>query len=261
MLLVKLAIILFSLLLCNPTPGTCETTIKPPLLIAHAGGIINERSYTNSLEALNHNYGKGHRFFEVDFSWTTDGELVAIHDWESTFRAQFIVPPNIDKIPSKAQFINVKSKMGLTQLSLDDVFAWVLQKDKTYIVTDIKEDNLKALTKIASNTYYKKVVIPQIYSFDEYEDVLKLGFENIILTIYKMKKIIRSDVVEFAVKKKPFAVTMPLSFAQSGLASSLKDRDIVVYAHTINDPNLFESLKTNGVYGVYTDRLTDSAER
>jgi hypothetical protein len=49
--------------------------IQPPLFIAHAGGAIGHYTYTNSLEALNSNYEKGFRFFEIDLSWTSDGDL------------------------------------------------------------------------------------------------------------------------------------------------------------------------------------------
>jgi len=45
---------------------------QPPIIIAHAAGAVNGRTYTNSLEAFEYNYAKGHRFFEVDFSWTSD---------------------------------------------------------------------------------------------------------------------------------------------------------------------------------------------
>ncbi len=38
-----------------------------PLMIAHAGGGINEHNYSNSLEALEYSYNKGFRAFEMDF--------------------------------------------------------------------------------------------------------------------------------------------------------------------------------------------------
>src|SRR5210317_451008 len=74
------------------------SNISPPVFIAHAGGSLNGQKYTNSLEALNLNYQKGHRFFEVDFSWTSDEGLVAIHDWGKNaefFQKKFHVPSKI----------------------------------------------------------------------------------------------------------------------------------------------------------------------
>jgi glycerophosphoryl diester phosphodiesterase len=69
------------------------------------------------LEALNENYGKGFRFFEIDFSWTSDGKLVAIHDWQGALSGMYIVSEGMG-IPTEAEFVNLKMKAGLTQLSL-----------------------------------------------------------------------------------------------------------------------------------------------
>ena len=63
------------------------------LRIAHAGGQIENETYTNSLEALNANFKEGFRVFEIDFSWTTDTQLVCLHDWEQSFERSFGVAP------------------------------------------------------------------------------------------------------------------------------------------------------------------------
>lgn len=49
--------------------------------IAHAGGAVQGKTYTNSLEALNASYKKGFRLFELDIIKTSDGEFVAAHNW------------------------------------------------------------------------------------------------------------------------------------------------------------------------------------
>lgn len=53
-----------------------SNTQAKPLMIAHAGGGINGLSYSNSIEALDLNYDKGFRIFELDFSWTSEGQSV-----------------------------------------------------------------------------------------------------------------------------------------------------------------------------------------
>ena len=55
--------------------------VKPTKYIAHAGGGINNITYSNCLEALNLNYKLGHRVFEIDFSCTSDNKLISLHDW------------------------------------------------------------------------------------------------------------------------------------------------------------------------------------
>ena len=51
--------------------------------MAHAGGGINGATYTNSIAAMNLNYSKGFRYFEIDFNTTSDANIVCVHDWKS----------------------------------------------------------------------------------------------------------------------------------------------------------------------------------
>jgi len=250
--------VIFSFAYCIASEGE----ITPPLYIAHAGGAIENQTYTNSLEALNLNYGKGFRFFEMDFSWTSDSALVAIHDWgeTDTFRQMFYVPPDMT-IPTKAQFLQLKSKTGLTQLSLEDVLRWANEKGDVFIVTDVKNDNVKALQKIDTDfRKYKKYIIPQVYKYKEYYEVKKLGYSNIILTLYKMK-IDPKEVINFARNNSLFAVTMNERTTQSGLAYYLYRYHTRVYTHTINDINFFNSLRKIGVFGIYTDYIAPLNEQ
>ena len=60
-----------------------------PKYIAHAGGGIGGASYTNSRDAFDANYRRGFRFFETDLNWTSDDQLVLIHDWEASFVDHF----------------------------------------------------------------------------------------------------------------------------------------------------------------------------
>ena len=68
----------FLLLLANE--ALSQGALQRPR-IAHAGGQFNGATYTNSLEALDQNYEAGFRAFEIDLSFTSDGELVCLHDW------------------------------------------------------------------------------------------------------------------------------------------------------------------------------------
>ena len=53
-----------------------------PCTIAHAMGGIDGYAYSNSMEAFEENYAKGHRLFEVDLHFTSDGKLVLWHSWD-----------------------------------------------------------------------------------------------------------------------------------------------------------------------------------
>ena len=248
----RLACLLFGCI-AGPQTVAAEDRIVPPVFIAHAGGEINGQAYTNSLEAFNFNYAKGFRFFEVDLSWTADDELVATHDWEVFIDTH--AGASSGSIPTKAQFLKYKSTQGLTQLSFDDILKWDEEKGDAYVITDVKTDNLKAINRIPANLRGpNSIIIPQVYSFFEYDQAIALGFKNIILTLYKM----RIDPVarlEFATVRKPFAVTMHWPLVRTGLARLLQRNNTVVYAHTVNDMETFLELQSLGVHGIYTDAL------
>jgi glycerophosphoryl diester phosphodiesterase len=242
-----------TLILVNASVGIASN-VTQPMFIAHAGGEIHDQTYTNSLEALEFNYRRGFRFFEVDFSWTSDGELVAIHDWDQYYDAAF-VSPGKSKPPTRAEFLRLKARNGLTQLTLIDVLRWAREKKDAFIVTDIKSENIKALRKILrEHEDLAHYLIPQVYSYEEYAAARKLGFQKVILTLYMMK-INPSEVIDFAARNSPFAVTMPWKVAESGLAYYLYRNGTFVYAHTINDIAEFAALKKIGVGGIYTDNI------
>ena len=143
----------------------------------------------------------------------------------------------------------------LTQMSLDDLINWMIKYPDTHIITDIKSNNLEGLNKI-SKEYpgLRYRFIPQIYSFKEYEQVKKIGFENIILTLYVMNYDDVS-VIKFLKNHKVSALTMWDSRANKEFIKKLKKLGVFVYVHTVNNIDTKNKLKILGVDGFYTDFL------
>jgi len=228
---------------------------QPPRLIAHAAGALNGRTYTNSREAFDANYTKGHRYFEADFSWTSDAKLVLIHDWTATFIRWF----NAKGLPTLKQFKSINMKHQMTQMTLDDLYSWLLEHKDAYIVTDVKTNNVAALRMISGTAgKLKERFIPQIYALTEFKTVRQLGFKDIILTLYRLN-LPDEEILEFVNNNELFAVTMPAVRAMStSLAKNLKKKDVFVFAHTINSLEIWEKLQYQGVSGIYTDFLTQT---
>lgn len=223
-----------------------------PDYIAHAGGLINGRAYTNSLEALNHNYTRGFRFFELDISWTTDRKLVLIHDWKGTLTNSFGVGEGQLSLNAFSALID---RDGLTQMTIPQLAQWVSEHPDVSIVTDIKEDNISALKQIAQ--HYPQLaehLVVQIYNNEEYEPVRQLGFDRIILTLYR-SGYGDEEVLRSAASRTHVPVTMPVYRADAGLARKLKEFNVFVYVHTVNEPCAEVKLRNMGVDGFYTDKL------
>lgn len=229
-----------------------DTRVLPEALISHAGARIEELSYTNSKEAIDKSYENGYRFIELDFEWTTDGNLALIHDWDSYVNSAFSVE---SKMYSTEEFKGFKMIKGLTQMVLEDLAEWLYEHDDVYIVTDIKRDNVEAL-KLIRDRYPDLIhqFIPQIYGIDQFIPVQGLGYTNIILTLYA-SNYTDEELIDFVNRHEIFAITMPISKARTELPNKLKNANIFVYAHTINREDLRQELEANGVDGFYTDDL------
>ncbi len=207
--------------------------------VAHAGGGINKRMYTNSLEALDLNYALGFRYFEIDLLQTADHRLVCLHDWEISAKAmlgQAVGEP----LTLSAFKQRIKARASLTPCTEETLKTWLEKHPDAYVVTDIKDANitlLKRLIHIIPEA--KRQIIPQVYQPENMETVAGMGFEQIIWTVYRYTGS-NEDIVENAKKlknKTRLAVTIPEYRAKSRLPARLKKLDIPTYVHTINDPD------------------------
>lgn len=112
-----------------------QTSLKsdPNRYLAHAGGEIDGNRYTNSLEAIDYNYSRGFRVFEIDIIQTSDGHLVCAHDWESWQRFtgyEGNIPPTLDT------FLKHKIKKDYTALSLAQLSNWFKKHPDAILFTD-----------------------------------------------------------------------------------------------------------------------------
>ncbi|KKL49692.1 hypothetical protein LCGC14_2312970, partial [marine sediment metagenome] len=260
----------------KPAPGSSSITLSPadirfltgmpqgkiqPLRIAHAGGAVGGKNDTNSFDALNHNINKGFTYFELDFNFTSDGQLACIHDWEGSFKRQFGF--DAASVPSLKEFKRlVKDNSQFDICTLESLIPWLKEHPTAKIVTDVKgEENIRALRIMAERIPdFGSRVIPQIYYPESYSIVKDIGFEDVIWTLYRYKGS-NNDVLKWADKfKGRFAITMPEYRAKSTLPILLAKEHIPTYVHTINErerANFY--LNFVGITELYTDLLRPGA--
>lgn len=107
--------------------------------VAHGGGAIDGYTVTNSLEAVENALSKGVKYIELDLQLTSDGRLVATHDW-STFRMQTGADKVGDIPMSFNEFRRARIYERFTPLTaemIDSLFA--VHKD-AFLVTDKTDD-------------------------------------------------------------------------------------------------------------------------
>ena len=230
-------------------PAAVAPAVGRPGLMAHAGGAVQGMDYTNSLDALEANFAAGHRLFELDFEWTADGKLVCIHDWREIHDRLF---PDADRRPTSASFASRRMREGLRPMTLGRLKQWLESHPDARIITDIKSRNLQGLAVLAGSLD-KQRIIPQIYDFPEYEEVRRLGYDHVILTLYLLRAE-DASVLGFAESHPLFAVTMPAKKAKkSGLPRALEKAGVPVCIHTVNDATEVKMFQEMGISCFYTD--------
>lgn len=242
----------FLLLLANE--ALSQGALQRPR-IAHAGGQFNGATYTNSLEALDRNYGAGFRAFEIDLSFTSDGELVCLHDWGESFTRSFGLPPTSPVSLLEFERL-VRERSQVDKCTLDSLMRWLVAHEEAFLVTDIKERNLEALAHIsAEHPQALSRTIPQIYQPAEYQVVKSLGYDELIWSLYLYSGGTQS-ALNYVREMDLWAVTMNTERAEGELPNLLQQLGVPTYVHTINQYADLLYLRTRGIDEIYTDSLS-----
>jgi glycerophosphoryl diester phosphodiesterase len=226
-----------------------------PLMIAHAGGGFNGQNYSNSLEALELNYNKGFRYFEIDFSWTSDQQLVCLHDWGKRFKKTFGFKTKHALSYEKFQYL-LNNTNKLHPCTLETLEIWLLEHPDVTIITDVKYNNIKAIAKIIKQ--YPNLLnrlIPQFYQPKEYAILKDMGFKQLIWILYQFEGKL-SSVVGYVNNMDLLAISMRASQAKKKFAKQLIVNGENIFVYTINNQKALEKLvKKHQVSGIYTDFL------
>lgn len=146
-----------------------------PILIAHAGGAIDGKIYTNSREALLNAAASGYKYIEFDLHFTSDSVLVATHSW-SDFNEQTGFAEYGDSVPSAADFFSRRIYGKYTPLSAAEIDSFFMANEHLYLVTD----------KISSPDlldYHfpmlKERMVVEAFSYDDYVELCRRGYGQV----------------------------------------------------------------------------------
>ncbi|OEF87920.1 glycerophosphodiester phosphodiesterase family protein [Vibrio splendidus] len=144
-------------------------------LIAHAGGGIDGFKYTNSLEAVEKSIESGFKMIELDLLVSSDGKIVAVHDWNS-----FHMMTNSNKNgPIASEEFELKTiNDNYHTLNISEAIE-ILSENEVVLVTD----KIKNLALLSKNIIDKDKSIIEVFSIDKYNEAIELGFNNVALNI------------------------------------------------------------------------------
>ncbi len=236
-------------------------------LVAHALGESNGKIETNAKEAFLESWGSGFRALEIDFTYTSDGVLVARHDFEadgSYYRLE--QDANTPLVMDGNTYQSSKIIYEQTPLTAVDVLNLMVEYPDVYLITDTKDTDKATvqkqfadLKKIAEAIEQPQVldrIIPQIYNEEMYDWVKEIySFPEWIYTLYLNYYPNYPEIADFCVEKGIGTVTIEYNRATKEVLDTLHGKGIKVYAHTINRYKQFEDLLALGVDGIYTDRI------
>lgn len=106
-----------------------------PNYIAHGGGALGRLTYSNSKEAILQSIERGYTFIEVDIDTTSDGFLVASHDWAS-FHINAGHPELGDSIFSLESFKATSIYGEYTPITIDEIVEILEEYPSVFLVTD-----------------------------------------------------------------------------------------------------------------------------
>ena len=216
------------------------------IFIAHAGGIIDGFTYTNSLEALNKNYNLGINHFELDLNLTSDNKIVAVHDWQSwTKRTKYSgsIPPTL-KV-----FLENKIDKKFSPLGEKEILNWFMEHPDSTLVTDKLDDPLiimKTFKKIENN------IIMELFT----ENSINKAFDNNFSKILISERIIfrnnfSKNFLDYLLSKKNvpygFAVSKKAIYENPEFFKIAKSLGFKVYVYGINEKFIDFKLTVSGM--------------
>lgn len=229
-----------------------EFTPSNDRYIAHAGGEIDGVKSTNSKQALDANYKKGFRLFELDIIATSDGHLVAAHDWKMWSRFtdyQGALPPSL------AEFKKHKIYGDYTTLDMKGINDWFANHPDAILVTDKLNDPLA----FANAFVDKERLIMELFSLMAIEEASKNGIGAMISQEPLMG--LKGDKIDYLTinNVKHVALSRRIIKNHVDFMLQLKEQGIRVYVYNVNfDPGKDEKYVQENeiglVYGMYADK-------
>lgn len=226
--------------------------------IAHAGGEVNGVKSTNTKEALDQNYQRGFRLFELDIIETTDGNFVAAHDWKMWSR----FTDYEGELPvSHAEFKKHKVYGKYNSLDMQEINSWFAGHPDAILITD----KINEPVRFASKFVDKSRLIMELFSPMALEEASR----NNISAMISQKPLndLSGDKISYlmANKIKHVAISRRIIARKTKFLQELQKQGIRVYVYHVNfDPGKDEKYVLENeiglVYGMYADKWAFDAQ-
>jgi hypothetical protein len=216
--------------------------------IAHAGGQIDGRRYTNSREALELAYQNGFRLFEFDLIKTSDGHLVAAHDWEWWRNATGSTASE----PSHREFKDLPLFGAYRTFDLADLDHWFAEHTDSYLITD-KVTDFRALVDGFS---HPNRLIVEVFSVADFRRARDEGIRYPMLSLGVARRSDGKDQIMSLLQAEPVkfaAVSKKRVRENQDVLEAMRRNDACVFVFTSSDAEYLKETFRKSVYGAYSD--------
>lgn len=221
--------------------------------IAHAGGKIDGHTYTNSLEALDHNYQKGFRLFELDIIETKDSQYVAAHDWEQWAK---ITSYKGATPPSEEEFLQQKILGKYTPLNMEAINRWFKEHSDAILITD----KVNTPKEFSEHFIDKSRLMMELFTMESLEEGLKAGIRSAMPSQSIIKKLKIENIASLVQKGvKHIAISRRFIAPHKAIIEEFKKQKIKAFVYHINfdvgiDEDYVLKYELDDVYGLYADK-------
>ena len=220
-------------------------------LIAQAGGAIDKHSDTDSLEALNANYKKGFRLFELDILKTSDNIFVAAKNWQ-TWKKNAGYKGELP--PTRDIFKSYKINNEFSPMEMDDINRWFQEYSDATLVTDM----VNTPKEFADLFVDKSRLMMELASWEAVREAKEVGVMGV--PTGGILQQIDGDKIAFLKKLDIDRVVVSNRMVndQLSLIKKLRDAGIKVYVFYQHNNGSFDKNRIicdefDTFYGIYTN--------
>ncbi len=249
-----------------------QTVDKSDYMMHALGGMDEENTYINSLDAMEYYYIKGKRLFEVDVNVTKDDKLVLSHGWKKKDYSRHIGIDAFDEdkenedgecIPTLDEFLSENIKDKYTTNSFSDLVEYMKEHDDVYVLIDIGDKDYDETLEIY------KMIVKEVNSDDvlqhfivggQSKDMIKAvkkAYDFMIVNAsYSEEKFGNVDkFLKYCEKEDITSYGIATDSDRDDLDKLLDKSDLISYVFTENEEKEAKKLLDKGVSVVGTDFL------
>lgn len=248
--------------------------------IAHAGGEIDGKTYTNSVQAWTLSYEKGNRVFDADMNYTSDGVMVLRHDWNDNLEQGVAIKDSTKNYTDRngmnrflspqeqmdyKTFMSTKMYYKYDGMSCEDMLEYMADHEDLYVATDMKgnmAESYRYLVDTAKKLNLEEVldrIIVNIYDFDTYDSIMEVhDFKNVTARQQYVDPQNYYELIQFCVTHNIHVVNISSCYMDDENVKLFKEYGIHTYVAITDYISDMKEYRALGADGAVTNWLCES---